>query len=283
MQNQGFNLSEQQMGFFRTFGYLSFPELMADRIEEIDREFEAVWAAHGGGHNGKPHNEKARSCIVPFIDQSEVLCSLLDDPRILGIAYSILGDDFNYTGSDGNFYVGETGWHSDGARKPEDPIHIKIAFYLDPLTRDIGALRVIPGSHHFGDGYADTLSHEIRNSQELWGLHGRDIPAAILETQPGDLVMFNHNTKHAAFGGSIRRRMFTINLSQRYPENRLEDLRKQIATASRFWIDRKYGEKMVRSASTERMRHLEQNIANDGHLAELSRQARERMSEPSRG
>ncbi len=283
MQNQGFNLSEQQMGFFRTFGYLSFPELMADRIEEIDREFEAVWAAHGGGHNGKPHNEKARSCIVPFIDQSEVLCSLLDDPRILGIASSILGDDFNYVGSDGNFYVGETGWHSDGARKPEDPMHIKIAFYLDPLTRDIGALRVIPGSHHFGDGYADTLSHEIRNSQELWGLHGRDIPAAILETQPGDLVMFNHNTKHAAFGGSIRRRMFTINLSQRYPENRLEDLRKQIATASRFWIDRKYGEKMVRSASTERMRHLEQNIANDGHLAELSRQARERMSEPSRG
>ena len=70
MQNQGFNLSEQQMGFFRTFGYLSFPELMADRIEEIDREFEAVWAAQGGGHNGKPHNEKARSCIVPFIDQS---------------------------------------------------------------------------------------------------------------------------------------------------------------------------------------------------------------------
>ena len=283
MQNQGFNLSEQQMGFFGTFGYLSFPELMADRIEEIDREFEAVWAAHGGGHNGRPHNEKARSCIVPFIDQSEVLCSLLDDPRILGIASSILGDDFNYVGSDGNFYVGETGWHSDGARKPEDPMHIKIAFYLDPLTRDIGALRVIPGSHHFGDGYADTLSHEIRNSQELWGLHGRDIPAAILETQPGDLVMFNHNTKHAAFGGSIRRRMFTINLSQRYPENRLEDLRKQIATASRFWIDRKYGETMVRTADPERMRHLEQNMANDGHLAELSRQARGRMGEPSRG
>ena len=283
MKNQDFELTEQQMSFFRTFGYLSFPGLMVDRIEEIMREFEAVWAAHGGGHNGKPHEGKARSCIVPFIDQSEVLCTLLDDPRILGIASSILGDDFNYTGSDGNFYVGETGWHSDGARKPEDPIHIKIAFYLDPLTRDTGALRVIPGSHHFGDGYADSLSDQIRDSQDLWGLHGRDIPAAVLETQPGDLVLFNHNTKHAAFGGDIRRRMFTINLSQRYPENRLEDLRKQIATASRFWIDRKYGEKMVRTAGPERMRHLEQNMANDGHLAELSRQARERMNEPSRG
>ena len=283
MRNQGFNISEQQMGFFRTFGYLSFPELMADRIEEIDREFEAVWAAHGGGHNGKLHNEKARSCIVPFIDQSEVLCSLLDDPRILGIASSILGDDFNYVGSDGNFYVGETGWHSDGARKPEDPMHIKIAFYLDPLTRDTGALRVIPGSHLCGDGYADMLSEQVRNSQELWGLHGQDIPAAVLETQPGDVVLFNHNTKHAAFGGGTRRRMFTMNLSQRYPENRLDDLRKQIENAARFWIDRKYGEKMVRTAGPERMRHLEQNLANDGHLAELSRQARERMSEPSRG
>ena len=283
MQNQSLSLSEQQMSFFRTFGYLSFPGLMADRIDEIEREFEAVWAAHGGGHNGKPHAGKARSCIVPFIDQSEVLCSLLDDPRVLGIASSILGDDFNYTGSDGNFYVGETGWHSDGARKPEDPMHIKIAFYLDPLTRDTGALRVIPGSHLFGDGYADTLSEQIRNSQELWGLHGRDIQATVLETQPGDLVLFNHNTKHAAFSGGTRRRMFTMNLSQRYPENRLDDLRKQMENAARFWIDRKYGEKMVRTAGPERMRHLEQNMANDGHLAELSRQARERMSEPSRG
>ena len=283
MEDQNFELTEQQMSFFRTFGYLGFPGLMTDRIEEIVREFEAVWVAHGGGHNGKPHDGKARSCIVPFIDQSEVLCTLLDDPRILGIASSILGDDFNYTGSDGNFYVGETRWHSDGGRKPEDPIHIKIAFYLDPLTGDTGALRVIPGSHHFGDEYADSLSDQVRDSQEFWGLHGRDVPAAVLETRPGDLVMFNHNTKHAAFGGGIRRRMFTINLSQRYPENRLEDLRNQIATASRFWIDRKYGEKMVRTAGSERMRHLEQNMANDGHLAELSRQARERMSEPSRG
>ena len=147
MEDQKFELTEQQLSFFRTFGYLSFPGLMTDRIEEIQSEFEAVWAAHGGGHNGKPHDEKARSCIVPFIDQSEVLCTLLDDPRILGIAYSILGNDFNYTGSDGNFYVGETRWHSDGARKPEDPMYIKIAFYLDHLTPEhCGSFRAVISS-----------------------------------------------------------------------------------------------------------------------------------------
>jgi hypothetical protein len=46
-------LTDQQVSFFETFGYLGFPGLMADRVAEIIREFEAVWAAQGGGHNGR--------------------------------------------------------------------------------------------------------------------------------------------------------------------------------------------------------------------------------------
>ena len=281
MKNLDFRLTEQQLNFFQDFGYLSFPGLMADRSDEIISEFEAVWASRGGGHDGKPHDGKARSCIVPFIDQRERLCSLLDDPRILGVATSLLGDDFNYTGSDGNYYAGNTGWHSDGWHR--NLLYIKLAFYLDPLTRDTGALRVIPGSHIPGDRYAELIQEQIRRSPELWGMSGTEVPAAALETQPGDVVCFNHNTKHASFGGSARRRMFTINLSQRYPEDRLEDLRNYIGGAARFWIDRLYSETMIRTAGPERMRHLEQVMANDGHLAELARQAREKMPEPSRG
>jgi hypothetical protein len=40
-------------------------------------------------------------------------------------------------------------------------------------------------------------------------------------------------------------------------------------------MERGYGEVMVSTAGPERMRHLEQVLANDGHLAELCRQARE--------
>jgi hypothetical protein len=281
MSEQSFQLSEQQLNFFHTFGYLGFPQLMADRAAEIEREFEAVWQGRGGGHNGKAHDGTARSCIVPFIDQSERLASLIDDPRIHGIATSLLGDDFNYMGSDGNYYVGDTRWHSDGWHK--EILHIKLAFYLDPLTAETGALRVIPGSHRQGEGYADTLQSQIRKSPELWGKEGRDLPAIALETKLGDVVCFNHNTKHAAFGGNQSRRMFTINLCQRYPEEKLQDLQEYIGGAARFWIDRAYGEKMVRTAGPERIKHLEQVMANDGHLAELSRKARETMPEPSRG
>ena len=98
-----------------------------------------------------------------------------------------------------------------------------------------------------------------------------------------DSVCFNHNTKHAAFGGGKARRMFTINLCQRYPAEMLGDLRDYIGGAARFWIDRTYGKTMVETAESDRMHHLEQVMANDGHLAELSRKARETMAEPSRG
>ena len=276
-------LTVHQIQFFQTFGYLGFPGLLSDRIDEITTAFEEIWTHNGGGHNGQPHNGEARSCIVPFIDQHEALCSLLDDPRILGIAEPLLGADFNYMGSDGNYYVGDTGWHSDGWKKATDPTHLKIAFYLDPLTRDTGALRVIPGSHREGEGYADELQKKVRGSADEWATSGANVPSMALETQPGDIVCFNHNTKHAAFGGSKRRRMFTLNLCQRYPHARLQDLRDYISGSARFWAERKYGAIMVTTAGPERMVHLEQPMANDGHLAELASKAREEMDEPSRG
>ena len=62
-------LTDVQLNRFNTFGFLALPGLMADVIDEITDAFEEVWTERGGGHDGKPHDEKQRSCIVPFIDQ----------------------------------------------------------------------------------------------------------------------------------------------------------------------------------------------------------------------
>ena len=279
--SESFKLSEQQISFFNTFGFIAFPGMLADRIDTIIREFELVWTERGGGHNGHTHDGKARSCIVPFIDQRDELASLVDDPRIAGIASALLGDDFNYMGSDGNYYVGDTGWHSDGWH-PQIR-HIKIALYLDHLTRDTGCLRVIPGSHLIEDAFAQRLQQQIRKSDELWGMPGRDVPAIPLEVTPGDVLVFNHNTKHAAFGGNSHRRMFTINLCQRYPDSMIDELRQYVSGAARFWIEEAYGPAMLRTATPARMRHLEQVMANDDHLPELVREAKKTMTEPARG
>lgn len=281
-------LTPQQLAFMDTFGYLAFPRLLNDTVDRIIEEFETVFATHGGGHDGKPHDSTARSCIVPFIDQNEYLSALIDDPRIDGIFSSLLGDDYNYLGSDGNFYAGDTGWHSDtdwsGKMRGKPPrIFYKLALYLDPLTRETGALRVIPGSHKYGDRYADALQQLLRNSQEAMGVHGSQVPSVALETNPGDVAVFNQNTKHSAWGGGKRRRMFTINCTARYTDDDLPYLRNEISAFARFWVDSVYGDAMLRTASPQRMVHLQQTLDHQDHLTEEVQKARASMKEPSRG
>ena len=238
------HLTAQQRAFFDTFGYLAFPGLLLDRIDEITHAFEAIWENHGGGHDGQPHDPTRRSCIVQFVDQSETLCTMLDDPRIYDVACDLLGDDFNYMGSDGNLYAGDTPWHSDGHH--EHYLHVKFAFYLDRID-------------------------------------GADVPALAFSSTPGDVVVFDHNLKHAAFHGSGRRRMFTMNICQRYAEKDLPDLRDYLGGSARFWLERNYDQTIIDTASPKRIRHLEQVMANDYELAELSRKARQKNPEPSRG
>jgi hypothetical protein len=238
LKHAAHRLSTNQLAFFDTFGYLVFPGLLADCAERIIESFEAVWAAHGGGHNNQPHDPTQRSCIVPFPDQSVFLSSLLDDGRIWGPVASLLGDDFNYTSGDGNIYAGDTHWHSDGYGRRSNGrgdgrFSIKMAFYLDTLTKDTGAVRFIPGSHKVGDTYGDAVeagcksrdqkktnrSSSARGSNAIddWGIDGPSVPAVCIESKPGDVVVFAHNLKHASFGGGGTRRMYTMNFCERYP------------------------------------------------------------------
>ena len=229
---------------------------------------------------GNRMTAKRRSCIVPFIDQHERLCALLDDPRIKEILVGLLDENFNYMGSDGNYYAGDTQWHSDGWGK--EIRFVKIALYLDHLTRDTGCLRVIPGSHHLKDQYANNVENTVRNSPDQWGIHGPDVPALPLETNPGDVVLFNHNLKHAAFGGSPRRRMFTINCSERFPEDEEHiDLLKNTNCRTRAVLERsRLWKNHARKPLDPNAKNIwKQVIAHDDHLAELSARAREEMPE----
>ena len=267
-------ITPQQTAFFETFGYIVMPGLIKDEISWVTDEFEQVFR-----DKGIAHDATKRTCVVPFIDQRERLCTLLDHPKIEGLAASLIGDDFTYTGSDGNYYTGDTSWHSDGFHSVGK--HLKIAIYLDPVARDTGALRVIPGTHRIDD---DWSAKQAVRSRELWGIEGRDVPAVALESQPGDVVAFNHNLMHAAFGGNTRRRMFTLNSCRRAetPEE-VADLRAFIAGGARFWVERVHGERMRETASPQRMRHLEQGLEHESLLPPLVAKARLEMSEPARG
>ena len=279
-------LTEPQLRFFKCFGFLQLPGLFRDEAEQIIEAFEQVWRDHGGGHHGKPHDDKRRSCLMPFADQSAYLSGLLDDPRIEQPVASILGEDFNYTTSDGNYYAGDTRWHSD--RYP--PVHrrVKVAFYLDPVDSNSGCLRVIPGSHRCGDQFADALDEVIPKTgssrpKEGWGLEGSEVPAHPVESKPGDVLMFDSAIKHSSWGGSNRRRMFTFDFDLRYRPEDLDQLRQDIAALAHFWAIKPYGDAMIDTAGPKRMVHLEQRLANADHLPQLTAQAKQEMKEPTRG
>ncbi len=206
-------LTPQQQAFFTTFGYLHLPQALAADIGWIIEEFEASWKARPDlVHDGSQRTTFPAS----FITTRPRLSTLVEHPVVCGVLDDLLGVGWASYGGDGNFYSGDTGWHSDcgGDEWPAKTTtkHIKVAFYLDRLTRETGALRVIPGSHHVGDTYMRLLDEQVPAGEGgPLGMHGRDIPAVSIDIVPGDLAIFDHRLKHAAYGGGNRRRMFTIN------------------------------------------------------------------------
>jgi hypothetical protein len=47
-------------------------------------------------------------------------------------------------------------------------------------------------------------------SVKPFGVGDADLPAFPLETDPGDVILFNQNLWHASFGGGIGRRMLSL-------------------------------------------------------------------------
>ena len=59
-------------------------------------------------------------------------------------------------------------------------------------------------------------------------------------------------------------------------------LRDCIASLAGFWTEQVYAPIMVETASSARMRHLEQRLAHADHLSGLVARARRKMTEPNR-
>ena len=130
--------------------------------------------------------------------------------------------------------MGDTQWHPDATEFVTGG-RIKVALYLDPVTRETGCLRFIPGSHrqplhgelgilriarmkqNIADGVLDPGILDLYREQGIdvdqlvFGVQPEDLPAYAAESQPGDVVLFDQHLYHGSFGGHVGRRMFTLN------------------------------------------------------------------------
>jgi hypothetical protein len=229
IQGEDFQLTAQQVAFYQTFGFLHLPGLFEAEIDLISEGFDDVFGREQP-HSLDPSNEyhharddryadELRSIIPSFIDKSEKLEWLRRDPRIRGIARDLLGPEYVYAESDGNIMRCDVYWHLDAFGAFAEHDHIKLFFYLEPLRRDAGALRMIPGTQFAKGPYAKTLRQGLvrdpSRATDVYGVPVDEIPSWTLEVDPGDVIVGNFRTIHASFNGRPGRRLFTVNFGAR--------------------------------------------------------------------
>lgn len=216
-------LTKDQVKFFDTFGYIVLRNrFSAIEVGGISDAFDDVFQTHTClTCETSPFGGKLRHYVVGFVERRPILARLAEDDRVYGPLSQLLAPGFIWVASDGNQYVGDTAWHTDKRPSPGYR-QIKVAFYLDPVEANTGCLRVIPGSHRpeFHDALRKQLMEGDRKTSqerplESLGVEGSEIPCALLESKPGDVVFFRQEIFHASFGGHRGRRMFAMGIFDR--------------------------------------------------------------------
>ena len=218
MTTQLEHITPQQVRYFETFGFLRLPGLFADDIADITKGFEQVFEENPSWKTEEAlHFDDKRMIIPGFVEKSPLLANLPSDPRVTGIIRSLMGNEFEYAESDGNLFYCDTSWHSDTYSAPMSQYHVKISFYLDNLSQESGAIRMIPGTHQHKSRYTIDVRQSVEDPStipELLGINPRDVPAYAIASEPGDAIVWSFRTIHASFGGDERRRLFSLNFRQ---------------------------------------------------------------------
>ena len=77
---------------------------------------------------------------------------------------------------------------------------------------------MIPGTNHWESSFATSLRSTFREFGQIpsvLGVEGPDVPAVTLDSDPGDLLLWDFRTIHASYFGLPRRRLFTMNFRHR--------------------------------------------------------------------
>jgi hypothetical protein len=206
-------LNDDQVGFFKEFGFLVFRRLLSDReVEQIGKEAESAAAKIYGDQPGGPQGK-----WVPLLGNATPFnSSLLEDPRFYAIALEVFDEALIGVNTDMLFWQGDTGWHRD--LDVPGNTGLKIIYYLDALRAENGALRVVPGSHiephetEVPEVEPLILSTDDTDYQEkIRGLTraagDKMLPSVVVESEPGDVVAFEMPLLHSSFGGAPDRRL----------------------------------------------------------------------------
>jgi Phytanoyl-CoA dioxygenase (PhyH) len=195
---------DEEVDWYRTFGYLVLRGFFEPPlVEELRAEMvSTMLAVHGDRYHQRPAMSGMAghyTCLLGSWAPRTV--ELVDSRHLVRLAERLVGGAVLPSPCDtqGILYFDHAGWHNDIGI----PIRgVKYVAYLDPLTDDTGALRVLPGSHRL-QGAA--LGHLYSLDLDV-----PDVPGQVLATEPGDVVVFDPLLYHASWGGKDRLQWSTM-------------------------------------------------------------------------
>lgn len=214
------SLTKEQIDQFTIFGFVQLPQLFdPQEIGKILKVSDAVWASELGR---APQGAESLS-ISLFVEREPDLTELLVvDDRLYVPLCQLLGEDMIWSGSEGNRGFEKDNnshhWHADRPNTRElGYLRVKAMIYLDPMRKETGAFRVIPGSHlsGFHECLQPMQSVHGESSPTFFGLEGAELASYAVETNPGDVVLFNQNLFHAVYGKTGSRRYIALKYAAR--------------------------------------------------------------------
>jgi len=213
--------TESLVNYYHTFGFIKIDNLFINSNEAMIKAFL---------YNTLNHGKNIHDYIPQAMEHVEYFVNILLNKKIHSILEKIFKNKYEYTGSDSKIYVANTNWHCD--RKTENHF-LKCCFYLDKLNEQNGCLRVLPGSQNKNDLYNNVLSKNVIPlflgsggfNESFLNIKNENVPSFNIETNFGDLIIFNLSLYHCAFNNNINKKMICMNYSESYDDiNNIEKI-----------------------------------------------------------
>ena len=211
-------ITAEQKAHFETFGFLILRDVFTlDEVKTIRDEFDRAAAR---ADEFKPFDNTEWRYFTMLGAETPFYASLPEDPRFYGVAEQLYGEKAFAIESNGYRYVGNTRWHYNDGSSNYHGYGVKFQFGLQPVGRDTGGLRLIPGSHRpaYQDRLVDVppLGRRFYETQQAWDEIDR-VPCYAAEYGPRDAVAFDLRMFHATWGGGNDRQMSCVSFFH-YPE-----------------------------------------------------------------
>jgi hypothetical protein len=179
-------LAEEQIEHFQTFGFLVLlGALDAVTLGGLIEEVDAAIAAAG------PRDSES-GVTGHYIPAGDRQASAELVQRFQALVEQLLGREAFPVAAHEILFFAEAWWHVDVG--PHVPA-LKVAVYLETLDARNGALRVLPGTHLIRQGELGAL-HRMNPHQ---------VPCYVIESKPGDVIIFHAHLWHPALNGRDRR------------------------------------------------------------------------------